>query len=99
MALSNMLREPRREITETLLGIIVLIPAAWIDYHLALWIQSQSYHGDVPLILCLVFSTILMGAGIAASIVLAVFTHWVGERACAWLNVIGIEIRPRDRYW
>jgi hypothetical protein len=34
MALSNILREPRREITETLQGAIMFLPSTWLAWHI-----------------------------------------------------------------
>lgn len=39
MALSNIFREPRREITESAIGLGIFAAAAWADYHFAVWLQ------------------------------------------------------------
>ena len=40
MALSNMLREPRREIIETVVGFGAVVLALGLDYGFALWLED-----------------------------------------------------------
>src|SRR5689334_3951872 len=42
MALGNIFKEPRREITETLLGISIVGPLIWIDWQFAQWFQEYT---------------------------------------------------------
>lgn len=42
MALSNILREPRREIIETLVGIAIFIIPVYLDYRFGLWFEKAT---------------------------------------------------------
>ncbi len=45
MALSNILREPRREITETLIGIMATGSFLFVDYKFAVWFEKITNNG------------------------------------------------------
>jgi len=102
MALSNIFREPRREITETILGAIVLAaPMAGLgfsSYYLAVIISETD---NIPFFGALLFSipfTIIyttMLVGIVIAIFLAL--HKVGEDICDALERRGLHLRPRER--
>lgn len=101
MALSNIRREPRREITESILGILAVIVALGVDYFVSNWAHVKSLRviptnpvpigaGMVLIPLCLfvlfIFGTILLYA-----------THSIGESVCGWLSDIGMDPRPKQR--
>jgi uncharacterized membrane protein YidH (DUF202 family) len=98
MALSNMLREPRREITETVVGIIVVGAAlsafAWLDYQFANWMSNRR-EDFAPLLIVGAF--ILVG-GVIVTFVLAFVTHAIGDAICTALENRGVQMRPRQRY-
>lgn len=97
MALSNMLVEPRREIIETVAGLLAMaIPFGWI-YYLAKGLQASDRNPE-PLLLCLFIATVMTAFICAAVGGLMLLTHWVGERVCEWLRDRGMEIRPTQRY-
>jgi len=107
MALSNILKEPRREITESLTGIVVfsvvMIPFAWADYLIAVHIRTVTGHRpDELLIIPLVFATGLLTicAMVAISVgrLFLLGTHALGEVICTLLEKLGIQMRPRQRY-
>lgn len=90
MALSNMLKEPRREITESVVGILLVLMYASV----AITIQQlvNPYIKDVAI------STVI---GIFAPIfgyLILVGIHAIGEAACNALARKGIELRPKQRY-
>lgn len=103
MALSNILREPRREITESAVGILavgaVAVPALWLDYLFAVWFREVS-GGDasgVPWPVGIVIGALLtLAAVLFFSMVLAA-THAAGEGICNALQRRGIYLRPRER--
>lgn len=91
MALSNMLREPRREIIETLIGGTILCMVVYICYFFAInWpILSIKYVWDL-----------LANMGIWFVIgglvwLFLIFIHFIGEEICDSLQRNGIRIRPR----
>lgn len=99
MALSNIFREPRREITETVLGIgvaaVLLLPYGWADIKLASLIdQGQT---TVPFLLfCLLAAIILLLATVIAAGSL-IGIHALGESLCNALEQRGVFLRPRRR--
>ena len=44
MALSNIFREPRREITETLVGVGVVILPVYVNYRLGAWSALRAFN-------------------------------------------------------
>lgn len=94
MALSNIFREPQREITETLMGIAVASLFLWGDYHFALWFQHSL--GDInqcpwPLGMMLGF------VGVFFICLACVGIHELGEALCDFLRRRGLELRPKER--
>lgn len=99
MALSNMKVEPRREITESLLGIVGLVGLVVGDYYFAVYFAGKIMNkspGDVAMMMIVVPLGIvvlsLVGVG------LAYFTHWIGEGISAGLKTMGMDPRPKVRY-
>lgn len=97
MALSNIFREPRREITESALGIGALAIVLYPDYRFAIWLQAQTIdpHGNFgcpwPLgmivgFICLFFFGLVLFT-----------THSIGEGICNFLARHGAELRPKQR--
>ena len=97
MALSNIFREPRREITESIIGIVAAIGVVgggiWIDYRIGCWIESISgtgfWHTSWEVGMGLGF------IGLCALIVAAEITHALGESICEALADKGYDPRPR----
>lgn len=95
MALSNIFREPRREITESVVGLAVGVSAIWADYEFAIWFKEAtgSINGGCPWPLGM-----LLGAIFAFLLVMFVFaTHALGDGICDALQSRGIHLRPRYR--
>ena len=97
MALSNIFREPRREITESIVGIAAFGVAMAGDYHFARWFEeittNSEGHGGCPWPLGLMFGFIFLGIIIAV----VFFTHAIGDSICNALQERGIHLRPRNR--
>jgi hypothetical protein len=96
MALSNIFREPRREITESLIGVTIFaVPLYW-DYRLTLAVNATSPHPlPVP-----VGMLILGGVVIVIGLIgwgAALLTHFIGEEICDSLARRGLELRPKER--
>ncbi len=93
MALSNILNEPRREITESIVGLIILCAFMAVDYAFGVWLENVAGHNDIPW-------PIGMILGIPATILLVAIlfvTHAIGESVCNILQKNDIHLRPRDR--
>ncbi len=96
MALSNIGREPRREITEQVFGLIVLGALIAGDYKFGLWFK-QATGGDkygCPWPLGMLFGVLAGGV----LILLWYIAHAIGEIVCDWLKAIRVDPRPRNRY-
>lgn len=94
MALSNIFREPRREITETLMGALVVGAFLFADRFFANWLYAAFGQNDRPfIVLCY-----LIGACLGMVIFFfAIFVHWIGESICGALANHGLELRPKVR--
>jgi hypothetical protein len=102
MALSNIFREPRREITETVVGMaLVTVPIA-ADYFAALGLQKLSGGwNEFPWPWGMVFVPfgviIVATVGAAVGLGFPLVVHAIGEIACEALEERGIHLRPRNR--
>lgn len=96
MALSNMLREPRREITESVVGLLIFAVYMSVSYWFALWICEQDR--ATPFAVAMVFS--MLGVFYVPFALMAVMfvVHVAGDIACDMLEAIGVHLRPRQRY-
>jgi hypothetical protein len=99
MALSNIFREPRREITESMVGItvfglIVAVPVtiAWKGANA--WVAADPHAPFAEALLLVILGE--AGAAIA-TVGLAMMTHAIGERIYNALAQRGLELRPRRR--
>ncbi len=108
MALTNILREPRREITETVVGVAVLLPLITLDW----WLSSQvsvwggcdghdttfpcAASGTFYLWFFLITPFALLVGTIIGGLILF-FIHEMGESICNLLEAHGIQLRPRQR--
>lgn len=99
MALSNIFLEPRREITETLVGITAVIGPVYLDYLFASWLKvaSSSPNAPNPHGLPIPLGMVI---GFAATLIICVafiFIHYVGEEICDFLARRGLHLRPTQR--
>lgn len=96
MALSNIFREPRREITESVVGLSVVGLLVYADYRFAAWLNEiviNDRHEPLPLPLGMVFGLVCL---LVIYLALA-FTHTIGDTICDALDDAGVHLRPRDR--
>lgn len=101
MALSNIFREPRREITETIIGLMVLTPYIWVSQHLVTSCHQVPGPGGVgltPWPVAYLLAYILVAAAIFFLIVIAIGIHGTGNFVCNQLEVMGLRLRPSKRY-
>ena len=96
MALSNIFREPRREITETVVGLVVLgvFPVADCIFAYSMEDQNHGFWAWIIAGLALLFALIVVLACITA---LALVIHAIGEVICNKLEARGVYLRPRRR--
>jgi hypothetical protein len=97
-----MLREPRREITEIVIGFSVLVPLVWADWRvadLAYYTQGPSnrnYWSDH-----FIFMVGGAAVGLLAVIIIGlalVTAHWMGEGIANGMAAWGLDPRPRRRF-
>lgn len=80
MALSNIFKEPRREIIETIIGLAVVIPLSYADYCAAVWAQSVTggdYRG-IPWQLGMPVGLVAVIFIIVALLIVAIAIHAIG---------------------
>lgn len=98
MALSNIFHEPRREITETAIGLGLLggLFCGLYGWTCLTWGPADakvvSFWGAMGV------WTLVAVAGSVGLTVLCVFVHWVGEEIADVLEDHGIQLRPKHRY-
>lgn len=95
MALSNIFREPRREITESAVGLGLFSAFTFGDYQFALWFEGVTggHQDGCPWSVGLLVGIALV---LGSAIIIAV-THSLGEVTCNALQDRGIHLRPRKR--
>lgn len=96
MALSNIFREPRREITETVVGIALFAGFGVPDYFLVAYMYAHDTSKYLPpFLVYLLVMTFFVAAAVAAVVGVAFGIHAIGEVACNALDRRGIHLRPR----
>jgi hypothetical protein len=98
MALSNIINEPQREITETLVGVIALLLPGYVVYRVGNCMALEMKPNNVIEWGAVYFSAV-------AIIIVAIFTvgsaailiHNIGEEISDTLQLHGIHIRPKRR--
>lgn len=97
MALSNIFREPRREITESVIGIAAFGGFLFFDSYFARWFHDVT--GSVnPHNACPIPIGYVVGIFAFVLLLLIVFlTHLLGEGLCDFMANRGLELRPRNR--
>ena len=102
MALSNMLREPRREITETVVGVTalggVLTAIAVPAWYLGTWLYSLDHSPLAPFGFYLVMAVFLIAASFLMGCAFFAMAHALGDAVCTALQSRGIHLRPKQRY-
>lgn len=95
MALSNLANEPRREITEQVVGVVLM--GLYIATTIAIvWGLGAKKPEDW------VLGTLLVAISLPALALLlvglTVAVHGLGDLACGWLGKLGLDPRPTQRY-
>lgn len=96
MALSNIFREPRREITESVVGLTIAGGLLWADCRFARWLQNvwpYTTPDAPPLIVGMIFGLV----GVMVAMMFFALTHALGDGICNVLQTRGIHLRPRQR--
>lgn len=96
MALSNMKNEPRRELTESFLGITFTIVFLLADYKVAHWLASGFENSADRIGFTVVFMAI-GGCIVPLVIALAHLTHWLGDKICDCMGTFNLDPRPKNR--
>jgi hypothetical protein len=104
MALSNIANEPRREITESLVGIIGFFGLLYGDFHLGRWAANAVTMHDNGVLAGgpQIFLGMLIVPLVVAFALLLLFgvvhlTHFMGEVLSDLMDAIGLDPRPRIR--
>ena len=101
MALSNIFREPRREITESIVGttavVVVVGGFGWLDYAVASASIEGVEHAPSLGLMMFALAFLMVAGGIILTMIL-VFTHAIGDVICDILEDRGLQVRPRQRY-
>ncbi len=99
MALSNILKEPRREIIETIVGLSVAGIYFYIDYCFASLIANH-VHMVTPEPWGLIFTIgfIAFWFITLALWALLLIVHGLGDSICNGLKKLGYDPRPTQRY-
>lgn len=101
MALSNIFREPRREITESVVGLVAVALPVYGDFLFAKWFQEATTPSNGPGCPWPIGMAlgILIVIGTALFVTAAVYlTHAIGDSICNVLQRRGLHLRPRQRY-
>jgi len=98
MALSNIFREPRREITETIVGTVVVAAVLVPDYYFAQWFQLvRGPDNPCPWPMAMIIGLFLFLLLFAIVIIGPIGIHAIGEGICNSLERRGVHLRPRQR--
>lgn len=98
MALSNILREPRREITESLVGLTVFGAAVWADYAFDAWFRDLDPPKTSQEAILGITLGMIVGVLLAAIVTFVlIVTHALGTAICNALEKRGVHLRPRQR--
>ncbi len=93
MALTNILREPRREITEIAVGAGTVCAFLVPIYLFGRWMEQFSNRDGEP---CPLFLGMFAGFLVIVVVVVILFlVHAIGEAICNNLQRNGIDLRPR----
>lgn len=100
MALSNIFREPRREITESVIGGAIFAIPVVADYYFAVWFSTSpvSGHSTFRWSVGMLVGLAAMAAIILAGTGILIGTHALGNAVCNAFERRNIHLRPRRRY-
>lgn len=95
MALSNILKEPRREIIETIIGGVIFGGFMWGDYAVTNAMHPRDFPDQA---LMMLFFPIFALAVAAALVFVIMFIHGLGNVICDIMKEMGLDPRPKQRY-
>src|SRR3954463_6782832 len=99
MALTNIFREPRREITEQVVGAALVVPAivlcVWATVYFGGSVYACPALKESP---CWIGAAVTLPAILLAIIIGLTVIHGIGDAACNALQRRGLHLRPRVRY-
>lgn len=95
MALSNIRKEPQREITESLVGITGLAGAIWLDYRIVDWFNSYFPKDQCPVVVAMIAIPVILFILFLIGMAIVYGTHALGESICGVLANRGLDPRPR----
>lgn len=103
MALDNIFVEPRREITETVVGLGAALAVWFVIYWAARWFVwldwiTWSKTEPLPVWFAMMLMGIVVPVGFLLSLVVLGGIHALGEGVCAVLDKRGLKLRPTQRY-
>lgn len=97
MALSNILNEPAKEITESVVGIAAMVPFVGV-----IWWLASTGPDDMPFIQRFFIATAVVVAVILVLLISLVVTHAIGEAICNKIRERNKRLRAqrewRDRF-
>jgi len=96
MAITNIFREPWREIVETIVGVLAVVPFFYGTYWLTGWVNWGPY--PPPYALRFVIMGLCLFVGCFLSFLVLFIVHEIGDNVCNALDRRGLRLRPRDRY-
>lgn len=99
MALSNIRVEPRREITESLLGITFFGVLVYLTFLLGVYMHNHSpANNPMSVPGGMLMGLIMIIFAVAGIMGFLYFTHFIGEIVSDWLEAAGLDLRPKQRY-
>ena len=102
MALSNIFREPRRELIEQLAGSVAVFGGVGAflaaDYGIVQFSGWTGQSGEPPLAVAMIFIALLMIVAGMLLFLLLLVAHAVGESICGAMAERGFDPRPKRRY-
>src|SRR5713226_7817612 len=98
MALSNILREPRREITETIIGMLLvglplLANSVFTNWAMTGYVQHTP--AEAPYVVAWIFVFFMWPAIIVVGWLALLAFHAAGDGICNILDDAGIHLRPK----
>lgn len=98
MALSNVLREPRRELIEQGLGVLAIGGFIGFDYIITSLIFADFMAPTTYLWADFAFAMFVGAAAIFLGFIGLHIIHWIGEAVCGAMARRGYDPRPTRRY-
>lgn len=99
MALSNIFVEPRREITETIVGVVFVGLVGWGDWYINFRLVTDPTTHTSDRVVGLIFAPIGLIVLVLALVLAALAVHGIGDLLCGLAkSLTGLDPRPKRRY-